>query len=222
LPNLSVFYTPLDFSDLEISRETFELPANSVIYFCCHSLFTHLPQYDDFYPLIAQQVSNSKFVFISDTSKIITEQFRSKIHRAFDRFKMNAEDYIIFLPRLDADHYHALNCLSDVFLDTPGWSGGNSTFEAIACNLPIVTLPGKLMRQRHCYAILTMMGLTETIANTTQEYVDLAVRLGKDREYRKNISEKIAANKHRIYHDSECVTGLEEFLISAVKKRYNK
>jgi protein O-GlcNAc transferase len=221
LPNLSICYTPLDFPDLEINRETFDLPPNSVIYFCCHSLFTHLPQYDDIYPLIAQQVSNSKFVFISYTSKIITEQFRSKIHQAFDRFKMNAEDYIIFLPRLDPDHYHALNCLSDVFLDTPGWSGGNSTFEAVACNLPIVTLPGKLMRQRHCYAILTMMGMTETIAATSEEYVKLAVRLGKDSLYRQQISEKISANKYRIYYDKDSVTGLEEFLTSAVVKSHN-
>lgn len=217
LPNLSIHYTPLDFPDLEITKETFDLPQNSVIYFCCHSLFTHLPQYDRIYPLIAQQVESCKFIFISDISKIITEQFRLRIQQAFDRFNLDANDFIVFSPRLDPEKYHALNNISDVFLDTPGWSGCNSAFEALACNLPIVTLPGELMRQRHCYAILTMMGLTETIAATLEVYIELAVRLGKDRDYRHHISEKIKANKHRIYHDKTCITGLEEFLIRAVE-----
>jgi protein O-GlcNAc transferase len=217
LPNLSIFYTPLDFPYEEINRETLGLQLGSIIYFCGHSLFTHLPQYDEIYPRIAQQVSNSKFIFISPISKIVTEQFRLRIIQAFDRFKLNAENHIIFSPSLDPNQYHAMNCLSDVFLDTPGWSGCNSTFEAIACNLPIVTLPGELMRQRHCSSILTMMGMTEIITKTLNGYVDLAIQLGKDRVYRRQISEKIVANKHLIYQDRTCIIALENFLERTVR-----
>jgi predicted O-linked N-acetylglucosamine transferase (SPINDLY family) len=70
--------------------------------------------------------------------------------------------------------------LADIFLDRMGWSVNNTTFEAIACNVPIVTFPGKLMRARHCSAILQMMGLTETIANTIDEYVEMASEMGRN------------------------------------------
>jgi len=123
----------------------------------------------------------------------------------------------VFLPRLTPEQYNAVNSLSDVFLDTIGWSACNSAFEAIACNLPVVTLPGDLMRGRHSTGILTMMGLTETIASTVEEYVTLAVKLGKDTGWRKQISEKIERDKHLIYGDMKCIAALEEFLEKAVQ-----
>ncbi len=119
----------------------------------------------------------------------------------------------MFLPRLKPEQYYAVNKISDIFLDSIGWSGCNSTLEAINCNLPVVTLPGKLMRQCHSAGILTMMGLRETIASSVEEYVEIAIRLGKDVEWRKKISEKIAVNKHRLYNDRKCIYALEEFLM---------
>ena len=109
--------------------------------------------------------------------------------------------------------------MSDIYLDSIGWSGCNSTFEAIAHDLPIVTLPGELMRGRHSSAILTMMGMAETIASPIDEYIELAVHLGLDSEWRKQISEKIAANKHLVYRDKTCITALEYFFEKVVEER---
>ena len=69
--------------------------------------------------------------------------------------------------------------LCDVFLDSIGWSGCNSTLESLACNLPIVTLRGALMRGRHSAAILQMMGIGETIAGSIEDYIGIAARLGE-------------------------------------------
>ena len=219
LPNLSAFYTPLDLPAVEISRESIHLCPQSILYFCAHSLFTHLPQYDDIYPRIAERVNDSQFLFISDKSEHLNSQFLTRISKAFGKYNLNSDQYVVFLPRLDPGKYRAVNRLSDIRLDTIGWSGCNSTLEAIECNLPIVTLPGTLMRQRHSSAILTMMGVTETIASTLDEYIELAVRLGKDLEWRRRISEKISENKHRVYHDKTCIAGLENFLIHAVEMK---
>ncbi|MCJ7482761.1 MAG: hypothetical protein MUO31_07330, partial [Thermodesulfovibrionales bacterium] len=181
---------------------------------------THLPQYDHIYPRIAQQIEDCQFLFISNPKKEeITEQFHIRISEAFRRFNLNPEEYIVFLPFLDSGKYLEINRISHAFLDTIGWSACNSAFEAIACNLPIVTLPGEFMRGRHTPAILTMMGVTDTVVSTSDEYVALAVRLGKDSEYRHQISEKIAINKHLIYGDKTCITALEDFLEAAVRKK---
>jgi predicted O-linked N-acetylglucosamine transferase (SPINDLY family) len=120
------------------------------------------------------------------------------------------------LPHLDPAQYRALNQVADVFLDSIGWSGCNSTMEALACDLPIVTMPGKLMRGRHTHAILKMMGLNDTEARDIDEYVAIAKRLAKEPEWRRVISEKIARTKHLTYRDTACIRGLEEFLKQVV------
>ncbi len=220
LPNLGFFYTPMDIISENVNREMFGLNLNSIIYLCSHALFTYLPQYDDIFPRIAKEVHNSQFVFIShfEIKNFVTEQFIMRLKKAFSSFKMNYEKYVVFLPHLTPDKYRLLNYVSDIFLDTIGWSANNSTFEAISCNLPVVTLPGKFMRQRHSAGILKMMGLTETIASSLDEYVEIAVRLGRDVEWRKQISKKIEVNKHRLYNDKKCIEALEDFLENAVKR----
>lgn len=218
LPNLSIYYTPLDVPEVSVNRDSFGLDSKSVLYLCSHALFTYLPQYDDVFPRIAKQVIGCQFLFISDKSKFVTEQFSLRIKKAFARFEINADNNVVFLPRLDPGRYHAINCLSDIFLDSIGWSANNSTFEAIACNLPVVTLPGELMWARHAAAILTMMGMTETIASSADEYVELAVRLGNDSKWRRQIYEKIASHKHLIYRDMACIKALEDFLEKVVRE----
>jgi protein O-GlcNAc transferase len=61
-----------------------------------------------------------------------------------------------------------------------------------------------------------MLGVTETIASNESEYIEIAVRLGIDREWRNQIKEQIAKNHHRLYDDKTCVTALEEFYRNVV------
>ena len=107
--------------------------------------------------------------------------------------------------------------LCDVFLDSIGWSGCNSTLESLVCNLPVVTMWGTLMRGRHSAAFLQMMGISETIANSIEDYIDIAARLANDREYRRAQASEIEARKHAVYRDRAAIAALEEFLDRAVR-----
>jgi len=219
LPNLSIYYEPLDIPMTPVSRNTFGIREKSIVYLCLQNLSKYLPQYDEVYPRIARQVRDCQFIFSAfDRSREITKEFRMRIKQVFHQFDLNADEYVVFLPILDITYYLALNRLGDIYLDSIGWSGCNSTLEAISCNLPIVAFFGKFMRGRHSAAILTMMGLRETIASDLDEYIALAVRLGLDSEWRKQISAKIATNRHLVYRDKNCITALEDFLEKAVNK----
>lgn len=217
LPNLSIYYTPLDFPTSNVNRQTFRLREKSILYLCCQSLSKYLPQYDEVFPRIAGEVNDCQFLFISNKSTYVTEQFRQRIYRSFDKFGLRADDYIVFLPQLDMSQYNAINALSDVYLDSIGWSGGNTTLEALAFNLPIVTLPCNLMRSCHSAAILSMMGVTDTITKSFDEYIKIAVELGKDAEWRQYISQKILKNKHQVYRDKTSITALGDFLEEIIK-----
>jgi predicted O-linked N-acetylglucosamine transferase (SPINDLY family) len=105
----------------------------------------------------------------------------------------------------------------DVFLDSIGWSGCNSALESLPHNLPIVTIPGRLMRGLHSAAILSMMGVPETIAASVEDYVSIAVRLANDPVSRRALSARMKANQHKVYRDRACVTALEDFLDQAAR-----
>ena len=74
------------------------------------------------------------------------------------------------------------------------------------------------MRGRHAAAILDMMGVGETTAHSVDAFVATAAALGCDSAKRRELSLRIAANKHRLYRDLDCIAGLEFFLERAVRK----
>ena len=217
LPNLSVCYEQLS---PPVKLPTVIIPGvlpGDVKYLCCQNLMKYLPQYDDVFPEIALRVPNAKFVFIKFAESHY-QYFLKRMNTAFDRQGLKASDFIVFVPPMDGAAYAAMNAVVDVFLDSIGWSGGNTTFESLPFDKPIVTLPGDFMRGRHAAAILRMMGVDETIATDKHDYVDIAVRLGNDSIWYNYITSLVAENKHRAYGDMTCVRALENFIESVCFK----
>lgn len=219
LPNLSIFYIPPETEPATLERSQLGLREDAILFFCSQSLFKYLPQHDDLFPRIAREVGNCQFVFLKfGKSEAVNERFLQRLKTAFGRHGLNSEQFVAMLPQQDAAHYKALNRICDVFLDSIGWSGCNSTLEAVACDLPVVTLPGQLMRGRHSLAILKMMGVTETIAETEEDYVSIAARLASDRALHHQVSQKIQQTRHRVYRDRKCIDHLADFLEAAVAR----
>ena len=74
------------------------------------------------------------------------------------------------------------------------------------------------MRGRHTMAMLELIGVTDTIAASLDDYVELAARLARDHEWRTQIRKAIAGAKHRLYRDDVCISALEEFLLGVTGK----
>jgi predicted O-linked N-acetylglucosamine transferase (SPINDLY family) len=115
--------------------------------------------------------------------------------------------------------YLNLQRVCDIFLDTLAWSGGNSSLEAIACGLPIVTCPSEQMRSRHTYAMLKILGVTATIADSPEQYIDIAIKLAEDREWRAHVVVQMQERRELLYDDRQCVSALEQFYQQAVSRR---
>jgi len=220
LPNLGFSLPTVSLPKLNKTRADFQLGENRIIYLCTQSLFKYLPQHDWILPKIAQANHRSQFVFVDPVQgPIITDCFKQRLAARFSEFQLNYEDYCMFLPRLHNTDFMMINQLGDIFLDCLSWSGGLTTRHAIACGLPIVTYPGQLMRSRHSFAMLQMMGVTETIAESEENYVDIAIRLGIDDQWRCRIRNRMTANQERLFNDQVCITALESFLENAIKAR---
>jgi predicted O-linked N-acetylglucosamine transferase (SPINDLY family) len=188
------------------------------VFLCCQHLPKYLPQFDGVFADIARRVGDVKFVFIgSPRSAEITARFHRRLGRAFAAAGLDASRHVVMLSPMTTADFMGVARLCDVFLDSIGWSGYNSTLECLACDLPIVTWPGPLMRGRHSYAILRMLGVTETIAASATQYVDIAVRLARDPAWRMAIRDKIAATRSSILADPTPVRALEDWLDEVVR-----
>ena len=101
---------------------------------------------------------------------------------------------IVFLPqgRDDAGN-QARYELVDFVLDPLPYGGVNGTLEALDMHVPVVTLVGRRHAERTSFSILTNLGVTDTVARTGGEYVDIAARLATDREFMRDVRARIAA-----------------------------
>jgi predicted O-linked N-acetylglucosamine transferase (SPINDLY family) len=68
----------------------------------------------------------------------------------------------------------------DIGLDTFPYSGGLTTCEAMWMGVPVVTCPGNRFESRHSFSHVSNAGLTETIAETFDDYIRIAVELAND------------------------------------------
>ncbi len=68
----------------------------------------------------------------------------------------------------------------DVALDPFPFAGGVTTCNALWMGVPVVTWPGETFASRHALSYLSTIGLTETIAGSREEYVEIAARLAAD------------------------------------------
>jgi predicted O-linked N-acetylglucosamine transferase (SPINDLY family) len=215
LPNLSIYYQPRSIPPQAIARKFIGLSQDDIVFWCCQSLYKYLPQHDDVFPKIAQELPNAKFVFIKySLGDGVNEIFQERLRGAFAEYGLDYQKYCIFLPFLSEVEFAGMCAIADVFLDSIGWSGCNSVLESLAHDLPVVTLSGELMRGRHALAILKQLDITETIAANKDEYVQIAIRLGREPGYRQQLAHRISINKHKLYYDLEPIYGLEKFLCS--------
>jgi predicted O-linked N-acetylglucosamine transferase (SPINDLY family) len=91
-----------------------------------------------------------------------------------------AADRVEYVGPLPHDQLLACYQRVDVALDSFPYTGGLTTLEALWMGVPVITWPGETFAGRHAFSHLSNVGLTETIADTRAEYVEIAARLAAD------------------------------------------
>lgn len=215
LPGLLADLQPPNVDPATYDLEKYGVRNGATVYLCAQSLYKYLPQYDNVFPLIAKQVPSAQFVFVA-RQPWITEKFKARLRKVFERQRLDFERYVAFTPNLSYAEYMGLCTQAHVFLDTFGFSGGATTLDAIACGVPIVAAESELMRGRQSAAYLKAMEIAETIARDVNHYVDIAARLGSDHEWRQSIGARIRVGSAKLYGDMRPVRGLERFIEETV------
>ena len=185
--------------------------AGRTIYICPQSLFKIHPDFDDLLARILEGDEQAVFVFIEGQigwSQILRARWGSLSARLADR--------VHFVPRQDQNGFRALIETSHVVLDTVHFSGGLSSAEILTLGKPIVTWPSaSLACGRVTHAYYRQMGVTECTAKDLDDYVRIALRLGTDAGWRRQVESKIKENSDKLFRREDALEELAGFLENA-------
>ena len=206
LQNLSPYYYPLSLPEsLQKQRRELGLPEANHLYVCPQSLFKLHPDFDLILAEILEADSLGNIVLLNggkeNYSNLLRQRFQQTISEVIDR--------IIILPRLSEADFLNLVLQADVMLDPIYFGGGNTTYEALGLGTPVVTLPGNHLRSRISYACYRQMEFLDCIAETTEEYINLALKLGTNPDYRQAISQKILAKNYKLFQNQDAMQEME-------------
>jgi len=79
----------------------------------------------------------------------------------------------------------------DIALDTFPYHGTTTTCEAMWMGVPIITLAGNMHASRVGVSLLSNVGLKDLIAETSDEYIDIAVKLASDTARLRSLRERL-------------------------------
>ena len=130
--------------------------------------------------------------FADDTTRAM---FLARLaERAIDQERVQLMDWV---PSISA--HLALYGHVDIALDPFPYNGTTTTCEALWMGVPVVTLKGDRHSARVGASLLTQAGMTDWIAESVDEYVEIALRLAADpsqlHELRRGLRQRLAASR---------------------------
>ena len=197
-------------------RASLGLPDDAILYLFPQSLFKVHPDNDALLVEILAREPRAALVMFQSRFEPITRLFIDRLSRRFAARGVATAGRVKLLPNVGHADYLRVNLACDVMLDSLYWSGGNTSLDAIACGLPVVTRPGALMRGRQSAGMLSLMGLGELAVDSDEAYVDKALRLGRDPAFRDAIRKALTERSDRLFDQEAPVRALEAFLLSRV------
>ena len=196
-----------------VDRARFRLPDDRALLLCPQSLFKVHPDNDALFAQVLAANPHASLVLFDGRHPHVTQRFLLRILAVFDAHGVARERLIVLPPHAHTD-YLRINLCCDAMLDTLHWSGGNTSLDALACALPVVTLPGRFMRGRQSAAMLRLVGVPELIAANEADYVELASRLVREGEWRADVASRIARGRARLFDDAGPVRQFSEVLLA--------
>lgn len=216
MPNLALYLEEReageDPGETKADAASFGLPEGRVLYGCLQSLFKYLPRHDAILPRIAAAVPDALFVFIEGSPAYMTAVIGRRLEAAFAAQGLDWTRHVTFVPRQSHSAFDRLMRAMDVCIDSIGWSGGNTTIKNIRYGVPLATLEGQFMRGRHSSAMFRMIGAEEMIASSVEDYVNLLVKLGREKGFRHHCAETFRRQGAGLYRDEGFIAAFDTFL----------
>jgi CRISPR-associated protein Csy1 len=196
----------------DAGRAAFGLPDDKVLLLCPQSLWKIHPDNDALFAELLAANKEALLLLFNGRHPAITAEFMRRLERTFARYGLPIGERVRVLPQVAHADYLRINLVCDAMLDTLHWSGGNTSLDALACRLPIVTLPGAYMRGRQSAGMLGLLGVPELVARDRAEYLAIAGRLARDAGWRRELAARIHAAQGKLFDAPTAIAPFQELL----------
>jgi protein O-GlcNAc transferase len=182
---------------------------------CVQSLFKLLPQFDSIYADLVATCPRVRLIFLADRRPAVTQVFVQRLRGVFVGKGLDFERHVQILERLRESAFNALFEQLDLNLDSPGWSGGNTSLRALRSGCPTISWQGPLMRARHTAAMLRRINQPGLIATAPEQLVPLASSLLADPAALRSLRKTIASSSASLFNDDEAALAFQTWLLEA-------
>lgn len=181
-----------------LTRAELGLPVDARLVLCPQSSFKLHPDFDATLAQIAGRDPRAVVVLFEGQRLALTTALKQRLERAYSQYGADPQRQLHWLQPMPREHYLAVNQACDVMVDTVGFSGGNTAYDALSVGLPIVAVEGALMRGRQSAAMLRLLELPELIVGADQQ-AERAVEIAQNQELRQSLSRRIIAARQRLF-----------------------
>ncbi len=185
---------------------------NGPVFLCPQSLFKIHPEFDAMIGAILAQCPGAELAILDGQHP----EWRAGLEARWRKSIPHAVDRIRFVPRRDRVGFMSLLASARVILDTPHFSGGLSSLEALSAGTPVVTLAGDFMRSRVTLGHYRRMGMGDFVGQDSEAYIATAVRLSRDDAYRSEIRDRIRSTSPTLIDDPAPIAEHATFFAKAV------
>jgi predicted O-linked N-acetylglucosamine transferase (SPINDLY family) len=169
-----------------VKRSDHQLPNNSFVFCSFNNNYKITPEIFTTWMDILITVQNS-VLWLYEDNPFVVENLRCEAVK-----KNVSADRIIFAPKLPLAEHLGRHQLADLFLDTYPCNAHTTASDALWAQLPVLTLRGNSFSSRVASSLLHNLDLDELIADSIDEYKNIAIRLALNQERLHVLKDKLS------------------------------
>lgn len=205
--HLPIWYNAEMLKHPHLSRSALGLPEHGTVALFPHQLLKLHPEFDEVLAALCQACPELLIVFVGSRNPVWTRHIQARLQEKIPSTQL------LFLPRLNPPDFLALLDMADFALDPWPYGAGKVAFEALGLGLPLLTRPGNHLKSRITAACYQVMQYEDCIAHSTADYVERAIRLAQDPNWRWQIKKTLKERRQLLFENDAAVTEFTHMLL---------
>ena len=196
-----------------VTRAELSLPEDKFVFVSLNNGYKLNDRFVALWAQILHQCPDSVIWLLASAPSI-----RQNVIDEFGRLGIDSARILFFERQSKARFLGALAC-ADLFLDSSPYNAGTTASDALYAGCPVITLPGEIYASRMAASIVTHAGLPALVCASEAEYLDKAIRIYADADYRAGIQAKARqAKETRLFDTTDATRCLEAGFVAAYER----
>ncbi len=196
-----------------MTRADLGLPDEAFVYCCFNTNYKITSDVFSTWMKILNKVEGSVMLIYADTELAKVNLMHKAVLCGVNVSR------IYFAERLTQPEYLLRYTLVDLFLDTSPYNAGTTASDALWSGLPVLTLMGKAFAARIASSLLYALDMPELVAQSLNEYEEIAIELGQNPQKLRAIKSKLKSQKAKtdLFNTQKFTYELEQVYIEMVR-----